>query len=395
MAWPWQRWAGIPTENDWRPILAKFAGGEDEASWLAFFQSLPGTPRLIVSDRAPSIIAAIKRAWPGATPVHYYCHQHFARNAADAAGRDGIKKGDPFRDELEDLLDSDERYEEVFRAATDRGATELVSRLAEARSVAQELAVKRAAYPELPHGAGPVETVLRSITCIARIAKRRKALGRTPPDPRSDQRASPARRWRTSPRSRSSGTRRRTDPSAPRTSRQGRGGSCGGSATRTRATSGRPGPDHAAEALAAPTAAAGACCPRIRSRPTSPRSPRSGIRRRPQPLHLRACVRRGCVLVVPRGRAPRLSGSDRRPHVARHRLPGVCWQGTPQEGFEEGRVGRHRQARRPRRKSVYERHRGLTGLNDAGCLTRQLGCAKGVGCMPEISAADNDRSWLW
>jgi hypothetical protein len=151
-----------PAERDWRPILVRFAGGEDESSWLDFFRSLPGTPSYVVSDRSTAIIAAVKRAWPDAPPVHHFCHDHFTKNAADAAEKAGeIEQDDPFRDEIAGILLSDEHYEDVIRRATEIGAPMLADWLVERRPIAQELRQQQEAFPDHPRSTGPVEAMIR------------------------------------------------------------------------------------------------------------------------------------------------------------------------------------------------------------------------------------------
>lgn len=75
------------------PILIRYAGGGDQASWAEFLRALPGQPEWVVSDRDGAIAAAITEVW-GSRTVHYFCEQHIAANGAEKALADGVRESD-------------------------------------------------------------------------------------------------------------------------------------------------------------------------------------------------------------------------------------------------------------------------------------------------------------
>ncbi len=77
------------------PVLIRFAGGGDQASWAEFLRALPGQPEWVVSDRDQAISGAVKEVWgddEGTT--HYFCEQHIAKNGAEKASLDGIQRNE-------------------------------------------------------------------------------------------------------------------------------------------------------------------------------------------------------------------------------------------------------------------------------------------------------------
>ena len=53
------------------------------ADWMALFQSLPGTPALMVCDLARASASAARAVWGTSEPFVKYCEWHLRRSAAE------------------------------------------------------------------------------------------------------------------------------------------------------------------------------------------------------------------------------------------------------------------------------------------------------------------------
>lgn len=148
-----------------RPILMRFMGGGDKDSWVEFFETLPGTPTWIVSDRDMAIAKAIKHVW-GTRPVHYFSHPHIVANAIEAAGDDIGGKDDPLRQALDKVLtDPGRRYDQIRQDARARGAYKLDRWLTRNRALIFRMAELRKQYPRCAstYSTGDLEAHLQKI----------------------------------------------------------------------------------------------------------------------------------------------------------------------------------------------------------------------------------------
>ena len=147
-----------------RPILARFAGGGDEESWVEFLRALPGVPAWVVSDRDGAIEAAVKRVWPAGSVVHLFSEFHLAKNAGDAARADKVPFGDPMRELLEDIQADPTIYPDAESFAAQRGFVRLTKWLADNRElICVEQPAKRAVFPNAPRSNGAVEATIEKI----------------------------------------------------------------------------------------------------------------------------------------------------------------------------------------------------------------------------------------
>jgi hypothetical protein len=147
------------------PVLLRFMGGRDEVCWREFFETLPGTPRWIVSDRDGGIMNAVKAVWTADPPIHYFCHVHLAKNAADTARKDDhVPPGHLIYDMLEALpADPGNAFPALQQAARDLPAPALAKWLADNRALLFAQQALRATHPDHPRSNGAAETLLTKV----------------------------------------------------------------------------------------------------------------------------------------------------------------------------------------------------------------------------------------
>jgi hypothetical protein len=146
-------------------VLLRFMGGRDEVCWREFFETLPGTPRWIVSDRDGGIMNAVKAVWTADPPIHYFCHVHLAKNAADTARKDDhVPPGHLIYDMLEALpADPGNASPALQQAARDLPAPALAKWLADNRALLFAQQALRATHPDHPRSNGAAETLLTKV----------------------------------------------------------------------------------------------------------------------------------------------------------------------------------------------------------------------------------------
>jgi hypothetical protein len=153
------------TSNDMRPLLFRFEGGGDEGAWIKFFQSFPGEPEWVVSDRDRAIENAVAEVWPRA--IHYFSHWHLAENAQTALAADkGLKakqRAALERQLVPELFSSLRRYNAVAQDAMAVGARELLGWLNVARPLHRRMDKLRIGHDRYPRSAGAAEAHIREI----------------------------------------------------------------------------------------------------------------------------------------------------------------------------------------------------------------------------------------
>jgi hypothetical protein len=79
----------------------------DADNWVEFFETLPGTPRVIVSDRTTVIENAIRRRWPNPDdrPELVWCVHHLAEKAREAFAVNGVRPPRDRKDAKDPLLE--------------------------------------------------------------------------------------------------------------------------------------------------------------------------------------------------------------------------------------------------------------------------------------------------
>jgi hypothetical protein len=146
-----------------RPWLIRFAGGRDQESWVEFLRMLPGTPEWIVSDRDRAIKGAVADLW-GDKPTTYFCEQHIANNAAEAAILDKL---DPHAGVLKEILEQaqygPEELGKLEGAAVAFGGTKLQEWLVANRDEIIGQLAKREGKPLHPRSASACEDAIRSV----------------------------------------------------------------------------------------------------------------------------------------------------------------------------------------------------------------------------------------
>jgi hypothetical protein len=150
-----------PGDANPRPILIRFAGGGDEVSWSEFLSALPGKPSWVVSDRDGAIANAVKAVFgKGVTaPVHYFCEQHIADNAAKWARFDGVTlPSDPLWPILERAQFGPQEWADFALAAS--ALPSLSKWILDTSALMVEQWGKR--KPLHPRSAGACEAVIRS-----------------------------------------------------------------------------------------------------------------------------------------------------------------------------------------------------------------------------------------
>lgn len=136
-------------------------------SWSRFLASLPGQPRLVVSDHSSVILGAVAKTWPDSTLR--LCRWHLKKNLSRDLRNRGKASGDKRADrEVVDALDTPAGWEWLKAVLRDTGDPVL------AKFVSNREAVLDAEFAagELPDhwGNSAVETALRTID--QRIGKR-------------------------------------------------------------------------------------------------------------------------------------------------------------------------------------------------------------------------------
>lgn len=153
------------------PLLVRFMGGGDEVCWREFFESLPGTPRWLVSDRDGGIINGAALAWRANPPVHYFSHYHLAKNARDAAAKDLVPQSHVISELIEVLMaDPPNIFPQLEAEARRESADGLLIWLRDNRQTIFELEQKRQPFPHYPLSTGGVEGL---IVQIKRVIKDR------------------------------------------------------------------------------------------------------------------------------------------------------------------------------------------------------------------------------
>lgn len=70
--------------HDLKVLHVRAFPADHKPHWAAFFRSLPGTPRTIISDPDPQLAYAIREAWPAvARPRHLLSTWHYRNRVAD------------------------------------------------------------------------------------------------------------------------------------------------------------------------------------------------------------------------------------------------------------------------------------------------------------------------
>ncbi len=145
-----------------RPWLVRFAGGGDQESWDEFLRSLEGAPEWVVSDRDGAIAGAVSAVWGSAT--HYFCEQHIADNAAEAARKDGLEPRDGvLKDILEQMQYGPEEYGRAEGAARAFASPTLIEWLERNRDLVLGQVAKREGKGLNPRSAGATESVISAV----------------------------------------------------------------------------------------------------------------------------------------------------------------------------------------------------------------------------------------
>jgi Transposase, Mutator family len=156
------RWA--PTPRIWRlePFQRK-----DQAAWEAFFGSLEGAPRVIVSDADHALACAITSVFDDAAPEHRLCEWHLERNLRRHLPEPILADGrHPVTRALGNAFRTPEGWSALLEAIdAEHGDGESMTL---ARSWLERYGARITAQvgrrdPAGPNSTGPVEQVLREV----------------------------------------------------------------------------------------------------------------------------------------------------------------------------------------------------------------------------------------
>jgi hypothetical protein len=150
-------------DYDPQPVLIRFAGGGDQASWSEFLRVLPGKPEWVVSDRDGAIATAVQEVWR--TTTHYLCEQHIAENGSEKAIADGILPSDrSFWTIFEQAQYGVDEWLQLRNLATALGLRSLLAWMIDIEpTMADQWAKRRQFYPR---SAGACEAVIRRVGTV-------------------------------------------------------------------------------------------------------------------------------------------------------------------------------------------------------------------------------------
>jgi hypothetical protein len=154
------RWA--PAPKIWR--LEPF-GRRDQASWEAFFGSLAGAPKVIVSDPDHALTAAIESVFGEAGTEHRLCEWHLGRKLREHLPASILDdRRHPIARALGDALRSPGGWRALVAAIEAEPAAERSLALGWLQRYGARIAAQVATRdPAAPHSTGPVEQVLREV----------------------------------------------------------------------------------------------------------------------------------------------------------------------------------------------------------------------------------------
>ena len=150
-----------------RPILARFAGSEDEESWLEFLgllESPDGGPEWVVADGAQAIRSAVGEHWPATT--FYSCEAHLLMTAEEALLKDVRRLGDPqaaLQIAVRQCLWSADNWRAMRKLAEQRESRELLKWARRLESPVLEQVEIRDRHPKHPFSNAAAEAFARKI----------------------------------------------------------------------------------------------------------------------------------------------------------------------------------------------------------------------------------------
>jgi len=92
---PWADAPTAPSVTRGRLLRAEVVPRSNTSVWTEFLRSWPGTPQVVVADRAPEIRGAVNATWPAgpslARPEYVNCRWHLAKNLREALVEDIVE----------------------------------------------------------------------------------------------------------------------------------------------------------------------------------------------------------------------------------------------------------------------------------------------------------------